>query len=130
MTQRRRGVKRFTPTDDDRVRVRNAMAMGLTHAQVAKLILKPNGEPIAERTLRQHFKEELRDGKLGIHLAVAQTIVQRGLASSDVLLMFYAKCQMGWVDRPAPQDPAASPDAQEQAAKIRDALRAMDETVG
>lgn len=105
------------------------MAMGLTHAQVAKLILKSNGEPIAERTLRQHFAEELRDGKLGIHLAVAQQIVQRGLQSSDVLLMFYAKCQMGWRDRPV-EEPGGSRDAQAEALAIRSALRDMDDSVG
>jgi hypothetical protein len=130
MTKRRRGVQRFTPTADDRSRVSTAVAMGLTHAQIAKLIFKENGQPIAERTLRQHFKEELRDGKNAIHVAVAQQIIQRGLTTSDTLLIFYAKCQMGWRDRPPADDAPATADAQAQAQAIRAAVREMDDTVG
>ena len=90
-------MRPFSPTEEERELVRSSVAGGLGIDDLCLLIRKG----ISTATLYKYFKDELARGKAEAHNLVGKTILDRGLKNSDTLLIFYAKCRMGWNDKPA-----------------------------
>jgi DNA-binding NarL/FixJ family response regulator len=53
----------YVPTDAQRALVENAAAFGLTQADIAEQLR------IDEKTLREHFRDELSSGKFKVDMA-------------------------------------------------------------
>ena len=73
-------------------------AMGLTHEQIAQQVNFPTG--ITKSVLQRHFKAELDDGGMRIHLRVASNMARIAMDANHkgVVLagMFWLKSRLGW----------------------------------
>lgn len=64
------------------------------------------GIGIDPKTLRKYYPDEIQLTHKQRGENVAREIYRRGMAGRDALLMFYAKCQLGWSEKNA-EPPAA-----------------------
>lgn len=98
-----RGRPEFQRTKDtDKVFARMVKAKATEDLIAAAIGIDP-------KTLRKHYTKEIQIALGERNEAVAAEIVRRGLAGSDILLIFYAKTQMGWSEKnsPDPEDKQA-----------------------
>lgn len=114
----KRGRKPRVWTHEERVLVAVVLAIGIDHASVASLV----GLGTAE--FRRTFTDEIRTSKASLDARIGARIAELALAGDAQLLRFYARSQMGWNDRPAPEAP--TPPAQAQAALLRPMIEALD----
>lgn len=91
--------KLFIPTVADRAVVRAlAGAAGMSHRLICLQIIDPATDcSIDAKTLRKHFKDELREGKEGANAAVRLSLFQMATTGKQVAAaIFWAKTQMGY----------------------------------
>jgi hypothetical protein len=89
----------FEPTDTQRALVENAVAFGLTQADIAEQL------GIDAKTLRKHFRFELSSGKFKVDMAAGKTFIEL-LKSRDERVRleaakYYTARRMGWKEREA-----------------------------
>lgn len=94
----------FMPTERDREQVVVMAGMGMTHREIASVIINPaTGRGINRETLADHFHEELRVGTAVIKGKVVGELLKRALdgdhKDSTTALIFICKSRFGWVDR-------------------------------
>lgn len=85
--------KKWTPTDEERNRIKLYIGLGLTQEQCAVLI----GQSVD--SLSRHCRKELDQGKAEILAKVAGNLVQKALAGDTASTIFYLKTQGGWRER-------------------------------
>ena len=86
----------FTPTNDQRAKVRSMAAMGIRHDEIAlKIGIR------SAKTLRKYFRTELDLAAAEANYKVAAKAYE--MASSGqhpAMTMFWLKCRAGWHERP------------------------------
>jgi hypothetical protein len=91
------GRKPFEPTDAQRKTVKLMAAVGVPQDDIAKHL------DISPGTLREHFHDELKSGKLSADIAVAGNLYKAATGSTDSKTMvaaaiWWTKARMGWKD--------------------------------
>lgn len=82
----------YVPTDQDRANVRAWAKVTSTEVIAAKL-------GISVRSLHNHFKEELRDGKFEAVAAVGGKLLAAALKGNLTAMIFYLRTQGKWNTR-------------------------------
>src|SRR4029077_3038179 len=84
----------FEPTADQRALVESAAAFGLTQADIAQQL------KIDEKTLRQHFRDELSSGKFKVDMTAGKTIAELMKSKDERVRLeaakYYTARRMGW----------------------------------
>ena len=83
---------KFIPTKAERKEVAKLISVGITQDQVAMVIR----DGITKPTLEKHFRHELDTAMIIAHGKIGGKIFAGAMAGDRVLLMFYAKTQMGY----------------------------------
>lgn len=104
----------YEPTEPDRRIVESMASYGIDHHEICKVILNPRtGKPIAPKTLRRAFREELDTGMTKANAKVAESLFVQAVGAPAVLNgdgkvlreeqkrvpacgIFWAKTRMGW----------------------------------
>jgi hypothetical protein len=69
--------KRFRPTAEQRRNVEAMVGFGVREADICRLILNPEtGRSINEKTLRQHFGQEIDTGQIKANARVAESMYE------------------------------------------------------
>jgi len=89
-----KGVQ-YTPTKMCRFMVMKMCAFGLKNTQIAETI------GISEKSLRNHFEEELRQGRIEVNYMVADTLFRQAMAGNTAALIFWCKTRLQWSEPPA-----------------------------
>lgn len=102
--KRGRGRPPFRPTAKDRRSVLELAGFGLRHEEIVRLVINPTtGRPIDEKTLRQHFADELERGTARVNADVAQSLYRRATSTKGsqavTAAIFWLKCRAGWRER-------------------------------
>lgn len=97
----KRGMPPFVPTDEQRHQVESLVGMGLTHEQIAHVIINPRtGKPIDQKVLRRRFPQELERGGSVMYARVVSSLYQKATSKDHpqaaVCAMFVLKCKHGW----------------------------------
>jgi hypothetical protein len=99
-TKKLSGEPPFIPTPEQKALVLEAIGNGLSHEEVAGMILNPTyNHPITAKTLRKHFKDELATAHTIRNNAVASSLYQKAIGDSSQAVqaaMFWLKCRAGW----------------------------------
>ena len=75
----------FTPTPEQRKMVETLAGYGLVQKQICSLVTNPEtGKPISEKTLREHFEDELAVGEARGDLAVLQSLFHQAVGRDAV----------------------------------------------
>ena len=95
------------PTERDRLQVRTLAAVGVTVADVAKVM------GLSIPTLRKHYASELSAGSIEANAKVAQSLFKQATdpkKPSTVACIFWLKSRAGWRDRDTvPASPEEEP---------------------
>lgn len=91
----------FKPTTEQRELVRTLAGVGTRSADICLLVKSPDGKPIAEKTLRRHFRAELDEGTVQATAKVARTLYgiathPGGGSSTVTAAIFWLKTRAGW----------------------------------
>jgi hypothetical protein len=98
----KRGPKAFAFTDEQRRQVKMMAALGLSHDNIAKVIVDGG---IKRDTLCRHFRKELDQGKIEANLKVAKTAFDMATSgTSPAMTCFWLKTQAGWRENPIDAD--------------------------
>lgn len=82
------------PTDESRELVKQLSAEGFIQEHIADQV------GIDAKTLRKHYKDELRDGKFEANRKVAKTLFAAATEGGSVAAMiFWLKSQAGWREK-------------------------------
>jgi len=87
------GRPEFQPTDEQRERVADMVAVGITYEQIAAVI------GIAEGTLTKHFAHELATAKAEANAKVGKSLFVRAVNGDTSAAIWWTKAQMGWKER-------------------------------
>lgn len=83
----------FEPTEEERTKVRILTASGFPQDQIATQI------GIDGKTLRKHFRAELKDAKVSANAMVARSLFQKAIGDGPqaaAAAMFWLKTQARW----------------------------------
>jgi len=99
--RRWKGMPPFRPTAEQRQQVELMAGLGMTQEEVAVVILNPRtGKGISDKTLREHFRQELATGRSKVKAKVAASLFKKATddkhPQSAICGMFIMKCQFGW----------------------------------
>ena len=83
---------KFIPTKAEREEVAKLISVGIPQISVAMVIR----DGISKPTLEKHFRRELDTAMIIAHGKIGGKLFAMALAGDRVLLMFYAKTQMGY----------------------------------
>ena len=97
------GRPRFEPTVADRNIVKNLCAAGLREEAICLNVLN-RGKPIAPKTLRKYFAQELAISKNEVTAMCMSNIVKAINAGEAWACCFWMKCRAGWKERSALDD--------------------------
>lgn len=90
----------FEPTEKDRHLVGVLCGMGLKHEQIAACLLNPySKKSIDLKTLRKHFKEELKTGADRTKGAICGSLYNKCMAGDTNAIKWWQMNRMGWTDR-------------------------------
>lgn len=93
-------MPKYEPTDEQRKTVRTLVGYGLRHEQICEVVINPRTQlPITEKTLRHHFKKEIREGGITANSLVAQSLFAKATGngpSAVTAAIFWLKCRAGW----------------------------------
>ncbi len=90
----KQGVQ-YTPNKICRVMLKKMAGFGLTNDQISKTI------GISEKTLRNHFSEELRQGRVEVDYMIIDTLFRQGMNGDTACLIFWAKTRCRWSEPPS-----------------------------
>lgn len=113
---RGRGRPPFEPTGEQRKLVARQAAFGMPHASICGLILKPDGKPLTEKTLKAHFGYELANCAALIDVNVVNSLYDQAvgrlaifdekgnqlapsIAPSPAAAIFWCKARLGWREK-------------------------------
>lgn len=109
------GRKPYEPTEADRKLVESAAAFGIPQDEIARLITNPQtGKPLAPKSLRLHFRNELDTGATKANIAVANALFRAATGTGKgavTAAIWWTKSRMRWRGDGAEADddtPAAS----------------------
>lgn len=90
----------FEPTEEDRIKVQVLAACGMPQAEIAKMIRNPHTcRNIDLKTLRAHFRAELKDGKTIANAKVAESLFRKATGNSPQAVaaaIFWLRTQANW----------------------------------
>jgi hypothetical protein len=75
---------KFQPTHEQQITVKTMAACGISHENIAVKL------EIAPKTLRKHFRRELRVGVIDAHLAIRKTVFKMGTSGRNIAASIYA----------------------------------------
>jgi hypothetical protein len=94
------GRPRFAPTEEQRALVTAMVGYGIPEDKISELILNPQtGKPLSPKTLRRHFRKEIRTGMTRANSDVAASLFRhatgegRGAVTAAI---FWLKTRAGW----------------------------------
>lgn len=90
---RKRGNQSHVPTDEKRAAVQIMVAAGLLYPAIASAI------GVCERTLRNHYREELDNGTAALSLIVLNAHVERIKAGDMRAIEWWEKARLGWSEK-------------------------------
>jgi len=94
------GRRSFAPTPDDRLKVSRMAFMGMLQTQIATVF------GISDKTLRKHFRDELRTAGIEANFRVIQTLFEMATSGKNTAAsIFWAKTRCGF----RPTDPPPAP---------------------
>ena len=98
-----RGMPPFVPSEVQRKQVEQMTGLGMTQAEIAKLIESPRtGKGINPETLRKHFDAELRAGRAKLEFMLGSSLVKKALSNdhpkSVTAAIFLLKSRFNWRD--------------------------------
>lgn len=101
------GQKPHEVTQESKDRILAYASAGLSQLQMIEL------EGISQDTLQRHYREQLDGGKPLANAKVRAKLFAQAMDGNTVAMIFWLKCQDGWVEPKAPQAfiGDASPDA-------------------
>lgn len=89
------GRKGHVPTDAIRNQVKSYAAVGVTQAQLCKVL------GLHDETFRRHYQEEFETAKIQAVANVAGSLYKRATEGKDLAAaIFYLKAQGGWRETP------------------------------
>jgi hypothetical protein len=95
--------KPFEPTVEQRSNVKTLASIGMRQEEIVLVVINPQtGRPIDEKTLREHFRQELAQGPVIANAQVGQALLQKAIGDghqSVAAAIWWTKCRMGWADR-------------------------------
>ena len=86
----------FKPTDEQRRLVEQFAAFGIPVEQMVHLITSDAGKPIAENTLRKHFRTELETGTVKANAKIARTLFEKASGGDTTAMIFWLKTRARW----------------------------------
>lgn len=87
----------FEPTQEQRNLVVALAAVGTPHKHICLEILRPDGKPISEPTLRKAFREELDNGMQRANGKVVNVAYKMATAGTiPAMTIFWLKTRCGW----------------------------------
>lgn len=82
---------KYCPSAEDRKKVESMSALGIRQADIAFFM------GINERTLRRHYKDDIRRGVIAASLKVNETLFNLATREKNVAsLIFWCKTREGW----------------------------------
>lgn len=89
----------FEATEEQRQLVQKLATAGVQVGQIALMVKWPGTDrPISLRTLWNHFRQELTEGKIQANATVAGSLYKLALAGNVTAQIFWLKTQAGWRD--------------------------------
>jgi len=85
----------YVPEEQSLFMVKKMAAFGLKNTQIAETI------GISEKSLRNHFGEELRQGRLEVDYLIIDTLFRKAMDGDTACLIFWAKTRCRWSEPPA-----------------------------
>lgn len=106
----------FHPTPEQRQMVEGLTGYGIPQDEIVKMIINPStGNPISERTLHEHFRLELDQGKVKANSRVISGLFKNCTTATPLYpgghvtaQIFWAKTRLGWRTTD-PEDPPPPP---------------------
>jgi hypothetical protein len=91
------GMPRFEPTDEQRKAVETMAGHGIPHVDIARVVINPRtGRGIDPTTLRSAFRHELDVGHVKANSAVAESLYQQAIKGNVTAAIWWTKARMGW----------------------------------
>jgi transposase len=90
----KQGVQ-YTPTQMCKFMVKKMCAYGLKNDQISQII------GVSEKTLRNHFSEELRQGRVEVDYMIIDTLFRKAMNGDTASLIFWAKTRCRWSEPPS-----------------------------
>lgn len=90
----------FQPTDEQRRSVELMAAFGIPIEQMTIIIVDAQNRPIAENTLRKHFKKELETGLVKANTKIARRLFEKADAGDITAIIFWLKTRARWKESP------------------------------
>lgn len=92
-TIKRRGVKKFIPTEDQRETVVGLKAVGTTDERIAEIL------GISADTLTKHFRYEIENGLKSVLGRIANNLFRQALNGDTTAAIFILKTRAKWSER-------------------------------
>ena len=91
------GMPRFEPTDEQRKSVQMMASYGIPHKEIALTVINARTErPIDDMTLRAAFRRELDIGHVLANSEVAQSLFEQAKKGNVTAAIWWTKARMGW----------------------------------
>ena len=92
-TIKRRGVKKFIPTEDQRETVVGLRAVGATTERIAEIL------HVSIDTVEKHFRHELDNGLKSVLGRIANNLFRQALNGDTTAAIFILKTRAKWSER-------------------------------
>ena len=92
-TIKKRGVKKFIPTEDQREMVIGLKAVGTTDERIAEIL------GISADTLTKHFRYEIENGLKSVLARIANNLFRQALNGDTTAAIFILKTRAKWSER-------------------------------
>ena len=92
-TIKKRGVKKFIPTEDQREMVIGLKAVGTTDERIAEIL------GISADTLTKHFRYEIENGLKSVLGRIANNLFRQALNGDTTAAIFILKTRAKWSER-------------------------------
>jgi hypothetical protein len=90
----KQGVK-YRPSKMSGFMILKMSGFGLTNDQISQII------GVSEKTLRNHFSEELRQGRDEVDYMIIDTLFREAMSGNTAALIFWAKTRCRWSEPPS-----------------------------
>jgi len=110
------------PTEESRKSVKAMSAYGIPQDDISEAV------GITGKTLRKHYRDELRGGMIRANAAVAGALYKMAIDGNVTAAIYWTKARMGWSDRGPQSHEGDSPD--EVAKAIHATLTKMEARSG
>jgi len=94
------------PTEEQRKRVKSFVAVGVPHAEIARLI-----GVRSPKTLRKHFRTELDRALVEANASVAGALYNKAMDGDVGAMKFWLANRAAWHSRPASEPSSVQPPA-------------------